>query len=237
MVQALLDGTADVALALTESVVAAIEKGSPVRILAPFVTSPLTWAICVRHGQRPDQDLSGAVWGVSRLGSGSHTMASVLCKERGYPAPRFEVCGDFDGLQAALAAGTIGAFLWETFTTSPFAAAGKLDIVGGVPTPWGCFCAVVNPTVVDVTRARTDMDVVLEACQCFEADVDKSAASKVIDLSGMTEENAKKWHAGVKYAKPGTILSDAELALARDTIKEAGVISDVSFSCVRDYCV
>lgn len=237
MIAALIDRTADVSLALTESVVAAIEKGSPVRILAPFVTSPLTWAICVRPGQPASRDMSGAVWGVSRLGSGSHTMASVLCKQRGYPAPKFEVCGDFAKLRAGLVAGTIDAFLWEMFTTSPFAAAGELDIVGGVPTPWGCFCAVVEPGATDVARARLEMDVVLTRCQRFQENTDETSVASVVEMSGMTNTDAENWHAGVRYAKPGAVMADAELTLARDTVLAASVISKVSFTSVRDYCV
>jgi hypothetical protein len=237
MLAALVDRTADISLALTESVIAAIEKGSPVRILTPFVTSPLTWAICVRRGQPADHDLSAAIWGVSRLGSGSHTMASVLCKKRGYPLPKFKVCGDFAGLRAALSDGTINAFLWEMFTTSPFAAAGELDIVGGVPTPWGCFCAVVDPSSVDVARAREAMNEVLASCLRFEDDGDGTAATSVVEMSGMTLSDAKKWHAGVRYAKPGSSIGEAELTIARDMVFEAGVIDTISWDSVGDYCV
>jgi ABC-type nitrate/sulfonate/bicarbonate transport system substrate-binding protein len=243
MLDALAAGAADVALALTESVVAAVEAGSPLRILAPFVASPLTWAICVRPppagpGAAADpSDAPGAVWGVSRRGSGSHTMACVLARRRGHPPPAFVVCGDFAGLRAALADRRIDAFLWEAFTTSPFAAAGDLRVAGGLPTPWGCFCAVVDPAAVDVDGARAVMDRLLDACAAFERDADGSAVARIVGMSGMTAADAKRWHAAVRYARPGETIGDEQLALARDTVLGAGVIGKVVFDSVREYCV
>lgn len=239
MLAALEDKSVDIAFALTESVVAAIEKGSPVRILCPYVTSPLLWAHCVRPGY--GADLSRAVWGVSRLGSGSHTMACVLWKERGYSgAPRFEVCGDFGGLRAALADGRIDAFLWERYTTAPFVGE-ELAIVGGTPTPWGCFSAVVNPEEFDARFdadcARGVMGDVLLRCRDFQDSQSRETIASIERLSGMNERDACAWHAGVRYAGSGQSVSLEELELARDTVLNAGVIDRVTFADPAGYCV
>lgn len=237
MVSALESATVDIAFALTESVIAAIEKGSPVRILCAYVTSPLTWAHCVSPGR--SDDLSGAVFGVSRLGSGSHTMASVLWKERGYVGtPRFEVCGNFAGLREALEEGRIDVFLWEKFTTEPFVGDG-LAIVGGTPTPWGCFCAVVNPEVdgFRLARAREVAGEVLERCREFQESSSEENIGRIVKMSGMTEAKAREWHVDVRYAPSGDFVDMKELVLARDTVLGAGVIERIGFASPSDYCV
>lgn len=184
-------------------------------------------------------NLSQAVWGISREGSGSHTMAFVLAKERGWPSPSFRICNDFATLRESLASRKIDAFLWEHFTTSPYAASGELDIVGGIPTPWGCFCAVMDPVRIDRTLAQAALHSVLERSADFETDKDGVAVDKITAMSGMTMENARKWHSSVCYARVGASSAafDEDLLKAQQTVLAAGVISSVKVSDVKGYCV
>jgi sulfonate transport system substrate-binding protein len=232
--------TADVCIALTECVVAAIENGAQVRILSPYVTSPLTWAICVAPGTGELPDLSDATWGVSRLGSGSHVMASVLARERGWKPPNFKVSQDFTGLLSDLKSGEIKAFLWEHYTTRPWEVTGELRFAGDVATPWGCFCAVVvHPQVsIDLSSVRTALEAVFVAGQAFEENAGGEAVKRVMSMSGMTLEDARSWHSAVRYARVGETMSDSELELARNTVRDAHVIDPTfKFSKVSDYCV
>lgn len=194
-------------------------------------------AICVRP--RESTNLSAATWGISREGSGSHTMAFVLAKERDWGALVFHICDDFRTLRASLADGTIDAFLWEHFTASPYAASGDLDIVGGIPTPWGCFCAVVDPTRVNIAKARTALGAVVENSVEFQSDDSGVAVDKIVDMTGMTRENASSWHKDVRYgcrsSSPGDF--EGDLLKAQQTILEAGVIFRVNAKDVKDYCV
>jgi hypothetical protein len=46
-------------------------------------------------------ELDGANFAISRLGSGSHTMAFVMAKQRGWTKPlQFTVCNDFATMRA-----------------------------------------------------------------------------------------------------------------------------------------
>lgn len=166
-------------------------------------------------------------------------MAFVLAKERGWPTPSFHICNDFSTLRSSLADETIDAFLWEHFTTSPYAKAGQLDIVGGIPTPWGCFCAVVDPSRIDSALYRDTLDRVLERSAEFERDEGGTAIEEVVSMSGMTTENAREWHQSVRYARVGASRTSFEkdLLCAQQTIVAAGVVQEVTVNNVREYCV
>jgi ABC-type nitrate/sulfonate/bicarbonate transport system substrate-binding protein len=75
----LRSGTLDVAVLLTEGIVADICKGNPSVIIAPYVVSPLIWGIHVpaRSGFQTVAELEGKRFAISRYGSGSHLMAFV----------------------------------------------------------------------------------------------------------------------------------------------------------------
>ena len=109
MVAAIAEGTADVAVALTEGIVAAVlasNRGpTPLRYAGSYVNSSLRWMI-VAAG-----DLSGSPGSleelceraksgrvirvsVSRLGSGSHLMAYLLAMREGWPLTCLEFIED-----------------------------------------------------------------------------------------------------------------------------------------------
>ena len=62
----------------------------------------------VLGGQSPIMsldELDGANFAISRLGSGSHTMAFVMAKQRGWTKPlQFTVCNDFATMRAKVSA-------------------------------------------------------------------------------------------------------------------------------------
>eukprot|EP00121_Abeoforma_whisleri_P002133 Awhi_evm1s1909 len=116
MLSGLQNGTIDCCIALTECLIASIEKGSDICLLGSYVSSPLLWGISVR----PDSpikciaDLEGKTFGISRYGSGSHVMAFVLAYNNQWTIPpKFKVCNDFKKLRADVRSGEIDAFLWE----------------------------------------------------------------------------------------------------------------------------
>merc|ERR1719393_696282 len=96
MTKALRDGSIDVAILLTEGIVADIHRGCPAKLLGTYVSTPLTWGVHV-HQSSPLQSLSEVdhevhKYAVSRMGSGSHLMACVQAQRRGRQpsALRFE---------------------------------------------------------------------------------------------------------------------------------------------------
>ncbi len=148
MMHDLREGAIDVAVALTEGVVAEIINQQSCRIAQWFVTSPLRWGVHVAAAAPYQQiaDLQDKVFAVSRLGSGSHLMAYVLAQHHGWSPERlrFEIVSNLDGARQALAQGVADGFLWEQFTTQPWVDAGEFRRVGVIDTPWPCFVVAVR---------------------------------------------------------------------------------------------
>ena len=151
MMQDLREEKLDVAVALTEGVVAEIVNRQSCQIVQYFVTSPLTWGIHVAAPtsfQRVD-DLRNHPFAISRPGSGSHLMTYVLAQQHGWPTDRlrFREVGNLAGAREALAAETAAGFLWEKLTTQPWVDNGEFRRVGTIDTPWPCFVVAARPSV------------------------------------------------------------------------------------------
>ena len=69
--------------------------------------------------------------GISRLGSGSHTMGFYLAQLIGIPYDNlsFIVANNFAGLREGIRTGVFDIFLWERFTTKPYFDSGELHMV------------------------------------------------------------------------------------------------------------
>lgn len=164
-------------------------------------------------------------------------MVSVLAQQKAWGKPKFHVCRDFEGLRTALGEGLIDAFLWEHFTTRPYEAKKQLSIVGDVPTPWGCFCAVMAwPPRIDVASAQHALDSLLQNGERFQNDTDGTAINKICTLSGMARDEASTWLEALRYGRPGDAMSQPDLALAQSTLVKAEVISAPSVGAVGEYC-
>ena len=109
MAKALREGELDAALLLTEGAVAAIADGAAFKIVSLYTDSPLVWGIHVPATSRfrSEADLRGARYAISRLGSGSHLMAFVHARAKGWPVEQlaFVPVGNLAGAVDAFAGG------------------------------------------------------------------------------------------------------------------------------------
>src|SRR6185437_1743831 len=91
----------DIAVLLTEGIVADIAKGNPSRIIQVYVKSPLMWGIHVAASSNIHElsQLKGKRYAISRFGSGSHLMAFVDAKLRGWSLTedQFVIVNNMDG--------------------------------------------------------------------------------------------------------------------------------------------
>jgi ABC-type nitrate/sulfonate/bicarbonate transport system substrate-binding protein len=144
MCQALREGSLDMAVVLTEGIVADIIKGNPSMIVQKFVKSPLVWGI--HAGPKSDlnylADWSKIRFAISRPGSGSHIMAHVEANNRGIKLrpDQFVEVGGLTGAVEAISHGKADVLLWEKFSTMPLVEQGVFVRVGECITPWPCFC-------------------------------------------------------------------------------------------------
>ena len=118
---------------LTEGAVAHIvnNNANGVKLYGMYVTSPLIWGIHTSAIRNKDKvacvdDLKGMTYAISRFGSGSHLMAFVDAKQRGWDVSslKFHVVGSLEGSRKALKEGDADIWLWEKFTTKWLVDAG-----------------------------------------------------------------------------------------------------------------
>jgi len=142
----------DLAVILTGGVIKDIANGNPSKILQLYVSSPLLWGVHVPHNSPFSviDELQYAKAAISRYGSGSHVMAHVQAKQRGWDTSKleFEVVNTLENAVEALTEGKADYFMWEHFTTKPIVDAGVFRRLGDFPTPWSCFVIAGNPEAI-----------------------------------------------------------------------------------------
>lgn len=232
MCKALAKGEIDVALALTEGVVADIAKGGQHKILGAYIRSPLTWGVHVSAASSFDsvESLRGAKFGISRFGSGSHLMAYVQALSLGWEPQTndlcFEVVGNLDGAKHALAEGTADAFMWEKFTTKSIVDSGEWRRVAEFETPWPCFVATAADSFMadNAAAVTTMLDIVRQTAEDFKAGATASE-QYAANRYNLLAEDAKAWLAGCEWhAKP--TMSEAVLKQVIQSLLAVGVISE-----------
>ncbi|MGB3778556.1 MAG: ABC transporter substrate-binding protein [Tunicatimonas sp.] len=201
MMHDLREGVIDVAVALTEGVVAEIINRQSCRIAQWFVTSPLRWGVHVAAAASYQQiaDLQDRTFAVSRLGSGSHLMAYVLAQHHGWSPDRlrFELVNNLDGARQALAQGVADGFLWEQFTTQPWVDAGEFRRVGVIDTPWPCFVVAVRASYSGEGLSLL-LDTVNQSAARLKAQ--PGAAAQVAQRYALPISEPEPWWERVRWA-------------------------------------
>ena len=142
----------DAAVILTGGVIKDIANGNPSKILQLFVSSPLQWGVHVgaKSKFQSIEELEQATAAISRFGSGSHVMAYVQARQRGWDtnALKFEVVNTLENAVEAITHGDADYFMWEHFTTKPIVDAGVFRRLGDFPTPWSCFVLAAHDEAI-----------------------------------------------------------------------------------------
>jgi ABC-type nitrate/sulfonate/bicarbonate transport system substrate-binding protein len=149
----LRDGTADIAVILTEGIVKDIVAGNPSSVVQVYVETPLIWGIHVAANSKYKTlaDIENTKAAISRLGSGSQLMAYVNADNQGWNTDslQFEIVNTIDGAVEALTNGTADYFMWERFMTKPLIDKGVFRRITDCPTPWPCFVIAVRNSVLE----------------------------------------------------------------------------------------
>lgn len=214
----------DVALTVTDGFIAGKASGGrKVRLVGTFVESPLVWAVACSNRAltasslkslndlSPSKLLRKCRFGISRLGSGSHTMGIYAAKQylnTDKDSLEFTVANNFQGLRDGTHRGDFDAFMWETFTTKPFFDSGELRKLGEVATPWTAFSFVCSTTVgADAAREIDDsiknalFPALSEGVEDFLRGAQQEAVvDRICREHGHTPTDALAWLASCKYA-------------------------------------
>lgn len=189
----------DVAVLLTEGMVADIVRGSKAAIVQTYVSSPLTWGVFA-NAQAPFtklEDYPTKRFAVSRIGSGSHLMAQVFAAEYNYQLHEsnpFTVVGNLDGAVEALVKDQELLFLWEEFTTKHLVEQGVFKMINKFETPWPCFVIAARKEVLDKRPEEIVkmLSIINTECKAFMDDREGSL-QLVMDRHQLNKEDAMTW--------------------------------------------
>lgn len=222
----------DVAIALTDPLIAGIAKGSPFSLVGTYVTSPLNWAVITSPTSKFNEitDLRHTTIGISRIGSGSQTMALVMALQQGWDPDdiKFKVCNDIHGLVAAVNDGSISAFMWEWFTTKPWKDRGEVKFIGSVPTPWHSWMIAAHN---DESRApQTDVSAFLRNLSLYVKQFDSPEKREKDDVDyihrnfGYEVEDIKAWLDTVKYPQDVSYILEESIERTINILVTASVL-------------
>jgi ABC-type nitrate/sulfonate/bicarbonate transport system substrate-binding protein len=209
MTRDLRNGSLDLAVLLTEGIVADIVKGNPSKIISLYVESPLIWGIHVpAHSDLQHiKDIQGKRYAISRMGSGSHLMAFVDTSQRGWllAQEQLVIVGNLQGAREAFRKNEAEVFMWERFMTQPFVDNGEFSRVGECPTPWPCFAIAARNEVI--ASKKETLQKVLQVIYRANGEFmqNKSAPGMVSERFGIKPDDAVAWFAHTKWATNGNI--------------------------------
>jgi len=226
----LRNGSLDVAVLLTEGIVADIAKGNPSSIVQVYVKSPLMWGIHIAASSSIYEisQLQGKRYAISRFGSGSHLMAFVDARLRGWKLSddQFVVVNNIQGAREALKNGAADVFMWEKFMTKPLVDSGEFRRLDVRNTPWPCFMiAARNEVVEKYPKEISAMQLVINK-SCGDFMRNPEAVSLVANGFNLSKEDAKEWFSATRWAS-STEFPLISLVHTADTLKELNLIESV----------
>ncbi|RDC62640.1 substrate-binding domain-containing protein [Adhaeribacter pallidiroseus] len=228
MAKDLRHGTIDIAVLLTEGIVADIANGNESKIVQVYVESPLIWGIHVpaNAAYQMPEDLHGKRYAVSRMGSGSHLMAFVDATQRGWnpQAQELVLVGNLDGARQAFKNNEADAFMWEKFMTKPLVDSGEFRRVGETLTPWPCFVIAVRKEVLQKQQPAIQkvLTIINHTCQRFMTN--PQSVDVVVEKFKLQPEDAVAWFKSTRWST-GEPVSEEMLQTVISTLQDLQVIT------------
>jgi ABC-type nitrate/sulfonate/bicarbonate transport system substrate-binding protein len=238
MTQKLQEGAIDVALALTEGLVAGLAKGQDwYKIVGTYVDSSLHWAISTgAHSRHSDiSTLKSSTAAISRNGSGSHIMAYVLAdQEQWLTSPqdveqtpfRFEIKNNFKTMRDAVNSDAADFFLWETFTTKPWHDSGEIRKLGEIVPPWSAFMIAASTKILaqDCEGLRKFFRGVEEGIALFMNEKEGASLEWLQKQFGYSDLDVKRWFDTVSYPARVSVVEMEKLNITSQILIKAGVL-------------
>lgn len=209
MNKALRAGETDLAVVLTESFLKDVAEGNPARMLGFHVKSPLIWGIHLPAKSKINHlnEIENPRFLVSRIGSGSHLMASVLAQKENWNLHdlSFRLVENLAGALTHMDPYNPELFLWEKYTTKPWVDAGELKRIGEVASPWPCFVTVATQ------KARSEFGELLVELRDMVFQVadqlykDPTTPEQICKTYQLNLEDVKKWLSETAWETSPTI--------------------------------
>ncbi|KAJ1848437.1 hypothetical protein LPJ70_001027 [Coemansia sp. RSA 2708] len=233
MVKRVVAGELDVAICVTEGLVAGIgnNRESGLKLFGTYVDSPLPWAVSVKADSElctVDDLAFGATFGISRPGSGSEVMARYASSQYEWAGPpKFAVLGDVHGLIRGVQDGRADAFLWERTTMQRHYTQGAVRYLGTVRPPWPAFSyAALSPFIgAHGARLRRLQQWAGAAAARFMGEIgEQQRAAFVCQALGYAAEDVAAWAAYVQFSGDGAV-DTARIGKAVAALERAGVVA------------
>ena len=227
MTSKLRSGELDLAVVLTEGIIADIINGNPSLIVQKYIKSPLIWGMHTGANSTITAETSfeDIRFAISRPGSGSHLMASVEARNRGIRLNenQFVEVGDFNGAMEALNGDKADVLLWEKYTTKPFVDAGQLKHIGDTVTPWPCFMIAARQEILvkHPNMVWNLLWIIRKVCRHFMNDV--NAEQEIAEKYGLELGDATRWFNQIEWEQD-IFISKKMVNNVVNTLLDVGVI-------------
>lgn len=219
-------GKLDIAVLLTEGIIADILNGNPSQIIQWYVTTPLKWGIHV-PATSPFQNvesLKGKKYAISRFGSGSHLMAHVDASLRNWELndDQFVVVGNLSGGLESLEKGNSDIFFWEKLMTKPYVDKGLLRRVGERPTPWPCFAIAARESFIE--EQKVSIQKVLNIVSGFEKRMRMPDVRSLLMVEyGFLDDDIATWLQETKWSE-NALITKQELEPVIKSLLQLGIV-------------
>jgi len=214
MISSLKANKLDIVVAVTESLIAGIakEKDADIRLIGTYVESSLIWGVSVSPKSADTiktlADLHGKRIGISRFGSGSHTMSYVMANLNHIDSKDFTfvVKSNFEGLRQGIRDNEIDAFLWETFMTKPYYDSGVLRKLGEIKTPWPAFSFAATKNYIANNKSLVEkLFRTIEKATLIFINGQQEYSKVLSERFGLTPEDAIQWFKTVKFSENSSV--------------------------------
>ena len=237
LTNALHQNEIDLAVLLTEGLILDILipkaiGNKKLRLICFHVENPLRWAIHVRENEIiTDEYFKNKKFAVSRIGSGSHTMAKVLLNEKkvNYSDQNMLEVGSLEGGLKAVNEKKADIFLWEKFTTQPFLNEYKLKSIGEVLTPWPPFSLASTLEYFEENKSLIEEILAEVRKQIDTIKNDSTITAEFLKRWNIAPENAQNWLSEIKWNNQIPV-SNVKLASVLDNMFKSGLIEEVKIS-------
>ena len=213
----------DVAVLLTEGIVADKLEGSETKILKVFVKSSLEWGVHIPVTEAAIPKHMQISFGVSRIGSGSHYMASLYADRSGIAKEhlKFVEVGSLEGAMKAFDEKQIDAFLWERFTTEPYCEPHHIQRIDSIHTPWPCFVVATRADVYANHQEKIEELLSAVLRQATSLKQDPKAVEVIAQRYTLPKSRVAQWFDHVNWGS-GENLSPGELETVINSLQSLG---------------
>jgi ABC-type nitrate/sulfonate/bicarbonate transport system substrate-binding protein len=237
MGQALQEGDLDIGILLTEGAIQGIDKGKAYKIISFYVDSPLTWGIHVSTNSllKNIGELEGKRYAISRFGSGSHLMAMIDAKERGweYRDLNFIEVASLQGARASFQKAESDIFFWEKFTTKSLVDSGEFRRIEERKTPFSCFviCASHKALSEKSDQIAFIIDALFNQISLLRAD--PNIASVISKFYNLELASVERWLLDLQWS-PSPHLKAEELDKVYSILKNLDLIGSLNKDQICD---